>query len=87
LKFGLVNIFPNPAVNTITISVNAEAKENITLTIANMHGQRVFQKTLMADKGINTFTEDIRNLTKATYIISMKNLSTGIESHQNFQKL
>src|SRR6185295_8753975 len=23
LKFGLVNIFPNPAVNTITISVNA----------------------------------------------------------------
>ena len=87
LKLGLLNIFPNPVGNTINISVNAEAKENITLTIANMQGQRVFQKTVMVTKGINSFTEDVRNLTKATYIISIKNISTGHEFHQNFQKL
>ena len=87
LRIGLLNIFPNPAGNTINISVNSQAKENVTLTIVNMHGQRVIQKTLLVDKGINTIAEDIRNLTNATYILSIKNLRTGEETRQNFQKL
>jgi hypothetical protein len=87
LRIGLINIFPNPAGNTINISVNAQAKEHVTLAIVNMHGQRVIQKTLLVDKGINTITEDIRNLTNATYILSIKNLGTGEETRQNFQKL
>ena len=87
LRNGLINIFPNPAVNTINLSVNAEAKGNVLLTIVNMHGQKILQKTRMVDKGINNFTEDVRNLLKATYIVSIKNIITGEETRQNFQKL
>jgi len=87
LKLGLGNIFPNPASNKITISVNAEAKENLTITIADMQGQKVFQKTRVVNKGLNSFTEDIHNLIKATYIVSIKNITTGEEIHQNLQKL
>jgi hypothetical protein len=87
LKFGLINIFPNPAVNSIKITVNAEIQENVTLTITNMHGQKMRQKTMMVNKGINNFEEDIRNLSTTSYIISIKNITTGKVSRQNFQKL
>ena len=87
MKFGLVNIFPNPAGNTINISVNTEAREKIILTITNLQGQEVLQKTLVANKGINNFAEDVRHLAQATYIATIKNIKTGKESHQNFQKL
>ena len=52
-----------------------------------MQGQKVFQKTQVVNKGMDNFTEDIRNLIKATYIVSIKNLITGEEIHQNLQKL
>ena len=87
LRIGLVNIFPNPAGNTINISINADTIEQVALTIVNMHGQKVIQKTWLVDKGINKFVQDIRNLAKATYIVSIKNLSTGEETRQHFQKL
>lgn len=87
LKMGLINIFPNPAINMINVSVNAEAQEKVTLTIANMHGQKVMQKTYLLNKGINNFSENIQSLSKAGYIVSIKNISTGKETRQNFQKL
>lgn len=87
LKIGLINIFPNPAANNITVSVNAEAQEKVSLTIANMHGQKVLQKTYLLNKGVNNFAEDIHGLSKASYIVSIKNISTGKETRQNFQKL
>ncbi|MEP6595430.1 MAG: ice-binding family protein [Ginsengibacter sp.] len=87
LTVGLIKIFPNPAGNTINISVNAETKEHIALTIVNMHGQKLIQKTWLVEKGITNLVQNIRNLTKATYIVSIKNISTGEETRQNFQKL
>lgn len=87
LKFGLINIFPNPAVNKINITVNAEIQENVTLTITNMHGEKMRQKTMMVNKGLNNFQEDIRDLSKTSYIISIKNNNSGKVSRQNFQKL
>ena len=71
----------------INVSVNAEAQEKVTLTIANMHGQKVMQKTYLLNKGINNFSENIQGLSKAGYIVSIKNISTGKETRQNFQKL
>ncbi len=86
VKSGVINIFPNPAVNTINITVNSEARENVTLSIVNMHGQKVMQKTLLLNKGMNNIVEDVHSLTKSGYIVSVKTIS-GKESRQNFQKL
>ncbi len=87
LKFGLINVFPNPAVNNINITVNAEIQEYVTLTITNMHGEKIRQKNIMVNKGLNNFQEDIRNLSKTSYIISIKNINNGKVSRQNFLKL
>ena len=83
----LATISPNPAVNYINITVNAEAQENVTLSIINMHGQKIRQKNVTVDKGINIISEDVHNLTKDGYIISIKNVNTGKVSKLNFQKL
>lgn len=84
---GLISISPNPAVNTINIMVNAEARENITLSIMNMTGQKIRQRSIMLNKGINTISEDIQNLLKAGYYITIKSLNTGKQTQQSFQKL
>ena len=84
---GLINISPNPAVNTINITVNAESRENVTLSITNMNGQKVRQKNLTLNKGLNNISEDIQSLLKAGYILSIKSLNTGKQMRQNFQKL
>ncbi|HUS02184.1 MAG TPA: ice-binding family protein [Chitinophagaceae bacterium] len=86
-EMGLITISPNPAVNTINIKVNAETTENITLSITNLNGQKITQRNLMLNKGINTITEDIHGLSKAGYILTIKSLNTGKQMRQNFQKL
>jgi len=87
MKTGLVNIFPNPAGNLINITVNTEAAENVTLTITNLQGQKLMQKTRMIEKGINNIVEDVHSLSQGAYILSLKNKDTGAEARKNFQKL
>src|SRR5204862_8352770 len=87
LRFGVINIFPNPAKDKRNLLVNGEARDNVTLTITNIYGQQVRQKTLLINKGINKIIEDVRELSKATYVVTIKNLTTGRESRYNFQKL
>lgn len=87
IKTGLINISPNPAVNYITITVNAEDQETVTLTIINMHGQKIRQKNLKLSQGINFITEDINSLSKEGYILSIKNNNTGKVTRMSFQKL
>ena len=87
LRIGLLTIFPNPGVNEINLSVNAEAQENITLTITNMQGAKVLQKNFKVVAGINNFTQNIQSLSKGSYVISIKNLNTLTQTRQNFQKL
>jgi hypothetical protein len=84
---GLVSIFPNPAGNTINISVQADAPENVIITITNLQGQNLIQKMQIVEKGSSTFAEDIQTLAKGTYIVSMKNINSGTETRQKLQKL
>ena len=86
-RLGLIDMFPNPANNIINLSVNAENDGRVSLTISNMQGQQVMHKTMHIHKGINNISEDIHTLSKAGYVVSVKNITTGKESRQKFQKL
>lgn len=87
LKTGVVTIFPNPAGNTINVSVNAADEESIAVKVINMQGQQVMQNTRLVNKGMNTIAEDIRGLSKGTYMLNITGKKTGIEMRQRFQKL
>ncbi len=87
LANGLINVYPNPATNTINITINAATQQNLVMTIRNMVGQVIRERKQDAAIGINNFTEDIQTLSKGAYVLSVRNIATGEESHQNFQKL
>lgn len=59
----------------------------VTLIISNLQGQTVVQKTQIINNGINNITEDVHNLSKGTYILSIKDIKAGKETRKSFQKL
>ena len=87
IKVGLVSIFPNPAINSINLTVYAESKESILLRITNMQGQIIRNKTVIVNKGLNNVEEDVRSLAKTRYEVSVENVKTGAVSRESFQKL
>ena len=84
---SLINVFPNPADKILNMTLNSETLENVTLAISNLQGQTLLQKGKVLEKGLNTITEDIHNLSKGTYIVTIKNIKTGEKTLSKFQKL
>ena len=65
-----LTVFPNPAVNTITLS-HAQALEGASVKILNAAGKTVSISNLQT--GATQTTVDVSKLTKGTYIVSVEN--------------
>ncbi len=65
-----LTVFPNPAVNTITLS-HAQALEGASVKILNAAGKTVSVSNLQT--GATQTTVDVSKLTKGTYIVSVEN--------------
>lgn len=70
LAFGL---YPNPARESITITVDAIESSNVTIEIANNLGQVVQRNEYKLGKGKQNVTESLTNLSKGVYAISVVN--------------
>gem|GEM_PF-558085 len=68
-----VNIYPNPARNFVTISFSASSQNAVSITVADMQGKMLLQKTLTTIRGTNNFTIDIKSFAKGTYILRLQN--------------
>jgi len=62
----LLLIYPNPAKDIITIEIQQNSKEN-TLTIFNINGQRLIEKTIIDNKTL----VDISNLSRGVYFVKL----------------
>ena len=65
-----LTVFPNPAVNTITLS-HTQALEGASVKILNAAGKTVSVSNLQT--GATQTTVDVSKLTKGTYIVSVEN--------------
>jgi len=65
-----LTVFPNPAVNTITLS-HAQALEGASVKILNAAGKTVSVSNLQT--GATQTTVDVSKLAKGTYIVSVEN--------------
>ena len=65
-----LTVFPNPAVNTITLS-HTQALEGASVKILNAAGKTVSISNLQT--GATQTTVDVSKLTKGTYIVSVEN--------------
>lgn len=71
-----VIIYPNPTTDFITIKYLGEELKSFELEITNATGQLVTSK--MVTLSSNTATENISQLAKGVYFISLSNISGGI---------
>jgi hypothetical protein len=72
-----IQVFPNPAQNTITISYPGNQLEESTIEILTSLGQIVYTKSIVSNETI-----DISNLSNGLYFIHLKGNSLNVSSQK-----
>ncbi len=72
-KTDKINLYPNPAQNSLTISYPGNQLENTTLEILNSLGQSVFANSIISNETI-----DISNLSNGLYFIHLKGSNLNV---------
>ena len=70
-----IKLYPNPAVNNITIEFEMENSEETTIDVMNVNGQVIQSTTIFTQVGNNMQNLDVSNLSNGTYFLSVKNNS------------
>lgn len=63
------SLFPNPATDYITVSVNLAQKTTDTWQLTAMNGRQVATRPVVLQPGLNTIQWNINNLPQGTYLI------------------
>jgi hypothetical protein len=79
-----INVFPNPASNTLFIQYELKEKDNATISIYSITGQKIFEKTSKSIQNIITESIDISNFSNGIYLIQIK--TNYAIFHQKFIK-
>ncbi len=69
----VVDIYPNPVLNDLNISLTLKQDGKLTLTLTNLLGQTILQKNQLVEKGKQTFKIDFSKYNSGIYILSIKN--------------
>ncbi|MBN8688529.1 MAG: T9SS type A sorting domain-containing protein [Chitinophagales bacterium] len=65
-------VFPNPAVNNVTVSLSLEKSGNVRLTLTDMKGTIVKQMISSLPAGKSSLTMDCSQLSSAMYILTLQ---------------
>jgi hypothetical protein len=73
IKQGSFSVFPNPALNTITISFISSSRSDVHLDVISSSGQVVQSLVIESTSGTNQQVLDISNLAAGVYTIRLQN--------------
>ena len=68
-----INIFPNPAVDNVTVTIKTEIEMNATLTLFSTSGQILFSQKVSLTIGSNPVNLDISALPSGSYHLNISN--------------
>lgn len=71
LALNDAKLFPNPAVNSATLSVELDGTMDVNVKIYNMIGAEVSRTNFVGTEGTNEFTLDTYELANGQYIVSV----------------
>jgi hypothetical protein len=71
-------VSPNPVMNNMTISFDADKSSDVTYTISSIAGQLISKSSYTAVNGSNTIEIDATNLSTGTYFISIVDGSSTV---------
>jgi hypothetical protein len=68
-EIQLTKAYPNPFGNTLKLSLSAVRAGNVEVSMINLHGQTMAQRTFGLSAGSNTLSMDIENLSSGVYLL------------------
>lgn len=77
------NIYPNPAVNNVSVIINSKDAETVTVEVYDMMGRKQSSSSIKAVVGENKIDLELSSLAPGTYILKIID-SENLESKQFF---
>lgn len=81
----LMNLFPNPANNSISFEINKESNNNWTMTLMNINGQTI-ENRIINNSGLVIENINLENLTNGMYLTIIKDETGKIVTSKEFIK-
>ena len=75
-------VFPNPTNGTLYVEVNASQSSDVTMSVFNIMGQKVAEKSASVNTGINTTSINTNELSSGVYFVTVK--ANGFEKTMKF---
>ena len=75
-------VYPNPATDVLNIEVNASQASEMTISVYNIMGQNVMNKSVNLNMGMNTPSISTSELNSGIYFVTVK--ANGFESTMKF---
>ena len=77
-KLAVLNVYPSPTKNNLTIDFDAVTNSNVTILIKDITGRLVLSKNVKGTEGVNNLTLDVSNLSNGVYIMSINDNVSSI---------
>jgi PKD repeat protein len=65
----LISVYPNPASETLTVSMSALTSENGLVKVVDMVGRIVVERSIILKSGLNLFDLDVTQLSDGPYVL------------------
>lgn len=75
-------VFPNPTNGTLYVEVNASQSSDVVMSVFNIMGQKVAEKNVSINTGINTTSINTNELSSGVYFVTVK--ANGFEKTMKF---
>jgi len=69
-------LFPNPANNSLNVTYNSDNSGDVKINIYDLTGRIVNKGKFEAEKGLNTYSMNVSDLSKGIYILILENAGT-----------
>lgn len=70
--FGVLNLFPSPARDQLTVQFNLPKEEPITLYVSNSAGRQVLKQYIEAVSGLNEWQLALQDLPAGMYVLQLR---------------
>lgn len=84
-KVSIVNVYPNPAVNTLNVQFTSEGVNELNYAVYNMHGQQMNVGSYSSANGLNNLSINTQHLPAGSYTLFLN--SEGQRVAKRFTKL
>ncbi|MBS4044175.1 MAG: T9SS type A sorting domain-containing protein, partial [Chitinophagaceae bacterium] len=76
----LTGLYPNPATEEVTISIDAPSAERITLVVTDIYGKQIMQQNITVEVGSNNTKLNVGRLSSGIYLIQLRSTKTNTNS-------